>query len=592
MRQTIRKVTIGAAMVALTALAAVPVAAQAPTTVRMAITQNDKNWTPFTYQTGYPGYNVLTLMYDTLLWHDASNRVIPWLASDYQFSPDGLTVDVTLRDGVKWHDGRPLTADDVKFTYDYIQEFNHGRFTPQVKGIVESTTVTGPGRLSFRLSQPSAAFATAPLADVTILPKHVWENIREPYPSVKGESGLAMGSGPYRMAEYNVDRQYRLVANPDYFMGKPRVDEIILQIIPEANAQVLALRGGEVDAVASNLSHELVRELSGAPGIRVVTGPDFTTSALTMNTARPPFDQVKFRQAVGFAIDVEDLVRTILGGLGTGGSPGFVHPESPFFKRGLRHEFNLGRANALLDELGYTGRDGSTRQSTTGSKLEFQILATSTNPIEVRTAEVVGAMLEKVGIKASVEALTSAEKTARTGGFGGQNPDRNFDFQMTGPTPPTQDDPDRMRTLFETWTPGAPNLNSGKWSNRRFDELLKLQAAELDPARRLTIVAEMQDVLATERPNVILYYRNGGYAHRTAAYTGWVYVTGKGTVDKLSFVSPPQQAAPAGDDEAAAAPDDDGGGGGAGVAVAVVAGAAVVGGLALLARRRKGVEQE
>ena len=459
-----RVAAVLATMVAgLTPLASV---AQAPSTVRIAITQNDKNWTPYTYQTGDPGYNVLTLLYDTLLWHDKDNRVIPWLAKDYRVSPDGLTIDVTLRDNVKWSDGQPLTADDVKFTYDYILEFNHGRFTPEVKGVLDSTTVTAPNKVTFRLKTPSAPFPTAPLADVTIMPKHVWENIREAYPSAKGEQGLAVGSGPYKMVEYSPDKQYRLVANPDYFMGKPPVDEIILQIIPDSTAQILALRAGEVDAVAANLAPELVKELASVPGLKVLTGPGYTSSALTFNTARAPFDQVKFRQAVANAIDVDGLVSQVLAGVGVAGSPGYVHPDNPFYKKGLRHEFNLAKANATLDELGYRDRDADgTRKSADGKPLQFQILAASTNPIEVRTAEVIGTMLGKAGIKTSVTALTGAAKAARTGGFGGQTPDRDFDMQMTGLTAPAQDDPDRLRTALATWTPAAPNLNSGKWSN-------------------------------------------------------------------------------------------------------------------------------
>lgn len=592
MRQRILTALV-ACLVAATLGAARTVSAQPGTTVRMAITQSDKNWTPYTYQTGYPGYNVLTLMYDTLLWHDKNNKVIPWLAQDYEFSPDGLTLDLTLRDGVKWHDGRPLTADDVKFTYDYIQEFNHGRFTPEVKGILDSVTVVSPNKVTMKLLQPSASFATAPLADVTILPKHVWENIREPYPSAKAEQGLAVGSGPYKMTSYDPDKQYRLVANPDYFMGKPAVDEIILPIIPDANAQILALRGGEVDAVAPNLPPELVKELSSAPGLKVATGPDYTTSAITMNSAREPFSQTKFRQAVGFAIDVDELVRTVLAGFATPGSPGWVHPESPFYKKGLRHEFSHAKANGLLDELGYSSRDSNgTRQSPAGRKLEFEILANSGNPIEVRTAEVVGSMLGRVGIKASVVALAGSAKAARTGGFGGQNPDRDFDFNMSGATAPVQDDPDRLRTIFETWNPTTPNLNSGKWSNPQFDSALRTQSRELDRTKRQPFIDQMQDILATERPAVVLYYRNGAYAYRTAAYDRWVYVRGKGTVDKVSFVSaedPTNQAQAATGDTAQPREDGDG----ARPAVALIAVVVLLGGGALLYRnRRKSVDQE
>lgn len=562
--------------------------------VRMAITQNDKNWTPYTYQTGDPGYNVLTLLFDTLLWHDKDNKVIPWLATDYKVSADGLTVDVTLHDNVKWSDGRPLTADDVKFTYDYVQEFNHGRFTPEVKGIVDSTTVVAPNRVTFRLKQPAPAFPVS-MADVTIMPKHVWESIREVYPSVKGEQGLAVGSGPYRMVEYTPDKQYRLVANPDYFMGKPAVNELVLPIIPDSSAQILALRSGEVDAVAANLSPELVKELGSAPGIKVLTGPGYTSSALTFNTTRPPMDQARFRQAVANAIDVDGLVDQVLAGVGTAGSPGYIHPDNPLYKKGLRHEFNLSKANTTLDDLGFKDKDSDgTRRSADGKKLQFEILANSANPIEVRTAEVVGSMLAKAGIKTSVVALTGAAKAARTGGFGGQTPDRDFDMQMTGLTAPAQDDPDRLRTALETWTPEAPNLNSGKWSNPRFDAVLKAESTELDPAKRMTEIAEMQDIIATDRPTVVLFYRNGGYGTRTGAYSGWTYVRGKGIVDKVSFVSPAETAGATSTTTASSGAASDGGGGSGGSAVAIIVVLALVGagGLLLVRSRRTRVERE
>jgi peptide/nickel transport system substrate-binding protein len=586
MRRFVRVGLVGAALAALTGVAPVASAtAQAGPTVRMAITQNDKNWTPYTYQTGYPGYNVLTLLYDTLLWHDKDNRLIPWLAKEYKVSPDGMNIDVTLRDGVRWHDGQALTADDVKFTYDYVQQFNHGRFTPEVKGIVQSTSVTGPNTLTFRLVQPSASFPTS-MADVTILPRHIWEPISEAYPSVKGEQGLAVGSGPYKMVAYDPDKQYRLQANDAYFMGKPAVPEIVLQIIPGADPQILALRGGEVDVIAPNLPPEQAKELPKQQGIAVATGPDYTSSALTFNASRAPFDQVKFRQAVGYAIDVDDLVRNVLLGVGVPGSPGFIHPDSGFFKKGLKHEFNPGKANALLDELGYTGRDGTTRQNAAGKKLEFEILATSTNPIEVRTAEVVGSMLGQVGIKVTVTAVTGAAKAARTGGFGGQTPDRDFDMQMTGATAPVQDDPDKLRTFLESWNPTTPNLNSGKWSNPQFDALLKQQAVELDAAKRLALISQMQDIIATDRPTVTLYYRNGAYAYRNGAYPGWVYVRGKGIVDKLSFVSPPEERATA-TTSGSNKVREEGSGSSAGVIVAVVVALIILGAVALAVRRRK-----
>src|SRR5205823_8420508 len=127
------------------------------------------------------------------------------------------------------------------------------------------------------------------------------------------------------------------------------------------------------------------------------------------NVARPPFDNARFRQAVANAIDVDGLVSQVLLGAGVPGSPGYVHPDNPYYKQGLRHEFNVTKANATLDDLGYRDKDADgTRKAADGKPLQFEILANSGAPIEVRTAEVIGTMLAKAGIKTSVTALTGA----------------------------------------------------------------------------------------------------------------------------------------------------------------------------------------
>lgn len=162
---------------------------------------------------------------------------------------------------------------------------------------------------------------------------------------------------------------------------------------------------------------------------------------------------------------------------------------------------------------------------------------------------------------------------------------------MSGATAPVQDDPDRLRTILETWTPQNPTLNAGKWSNPQFDELLRRASSELDQSKRLELLGELQEIITNDRPNVVLFYRNGAYAYRTGAYDDWAYVKGKGIVDKVSFLP----ASAAGREQPAARGAEEGGGsdGGSqtGLLVAVLAVAALAGG-GLFLRRRKGAEQE
>jgi peptide/nickel transport system substrate-binding protein len=533
-------------------------------TLTVAIPDNQKNLTPYTAPFEDPGYGLVTLLYDTLLWHDHENNLVPWLAEDYSLTADGLNVNVTLREAVRWSDGRPLTADDVKFTYEYVQEFEHPRFTPAVKGAVAAVTTEGPRKVTFRLAEPRAAFLTSPLAEVPILPAHVWSNIRESYPSKKAEKDLPVGSGPFRVTQYKAGKSLQLDVNAGYFMTPSSIQRLNLQVVGDPGAQASAIRAGKVDALAVNLSPDTVRDLRAAPGVTLVTGSDYTTTALTMNTTRPPFDNAEFRRAVRDAIDLGAVVGAAADGLATPASPGFIHPESPFYRKDVVHEFDVGRANASLDRLGYSTKDADgVRKSREGRRLEFEILVDGADPIDVRAAQAVSTQLAAAGVNGRVVQLASATKSQR------ETSGPDFDFSVTSAGPEVQDDPGKLAGLLGT----GGSRNVGRWSNADFDAGITAQGAAIDRRQRIAILGDLQAILAAESPSVALFHRNGGYAFRSTAYGDWVYVKGKGIVDKLSFV----RAVPRSPSDRAAVPppetgDDDGGGG----VVAVVAGLLVV----------------
>ena len=148
-------------------------------TVRAAITGDEDTITPYTYVSGFPGWNLLMLQYDSLLQYDAEGQPQPWLAESVEVNDDLTEYTITLVDGVTWHDGEPLTIDDVEFTFNYFIENAAGRFARDL-GAVESVSTDGNLTMTVTLSEPSPSFDLVALADIPIIPQHVWESVEEP----------------------------------------------------------------------------------------------------------------------------------------------------------------------------------------------------------------------------------------------------------------------------------------------------------------------------------------------------------------------------------------------------------------------------
>src|SRR5437867_1789522 len=280
--------------------AATPAAAPSPATVpslRLAILADEGTLQPYTYKTGYPGWNMLMLVYDSVMQLDADNVPRPLLAREVKAAGDGATYDIALRSGITWHDGQPLTADDVKFSYEYFLQNVYPRFTSPLRAI-DSIATKGASDLTIALKAPNPSFPIRALADVPILPRHLWSTVEG---TKVREFPATVGSGPYRLVEVAPDRVYRLQANRAYFLGAPPVDELIFPVIADLNTTLQALRAGEVHGLTRALPPEQVMPFSQPP-FKVARGASFLSTLLQINDERPPFDRKEIRQAVDLAV--------------------------------------------------------------------------------------------------------------------------------------------------------------------------------------------------------------------------------------------------------------------------------------------------
>ncbi|MFN2556335.1 MAG: ABC transporter substrate-binding protein [Nitriliruptorales bacterium] len=560
-----------------------------PSHVRGALPGFENNLTPFTITFGSLPYthDFLMLVYDTLFWSQVKEDPEPWLAEAATPSEDFRTWTVTLREGVVWHDGRPLTAEDVKFSFDYYLRAPgaSGRYAHHVSDVppFDRAEVVDPRTVRLLFRAPAPQFKIMPGGDLPIIPKHVWETVTEP---TKASADLPVGSGPFKVVEIVPDQRYRLQANEAYFKGKPTVDELELPIVKDPAAAFAALRTGEVDFVARNVPAELGEEFASNPDLRVVKGTKFESTQLYFNARKPPLTDPRLRKAISLAIDSQALVDTVILGRGRPGVDSFIHPDSPWALPAASHEHDQVAAAGLLDGAGFSARDADgVRKAPDGSRLEFRVLVSSFEPQDIRAVQLIAQQVAPIGVRLVPEVLDPATLRERRRAPEGQVP--TYDAYVSTLEAHAHVDPDGLYYFFHSPGPKGFGATITGYGNPTFDTLVE-RASAAGSAERRPLLEEAQRILASETPVVVFWYRDGEYAYRPAAYDGWLSDFGHGIFTKRSFL--PDYATQSGR-AGEGAPSGDTGTGSVWVwAVVAVVGLAVVAVFAL--RRRRGAEFE
>jgi peptide/nickel transport system substrate-binding protein len=467
------------------------------------------------------GYNQMSLLYDTLLWKDGSGQLLPWLARQYTSSPDHLTYTFDLRDNVRWSDGRPLTSDDVKFTFDYYAQ--QETLSPPViiqppKGIAKVTPM-GPTTVQISLSDPTVTFAEQVAGAVPIIPKHVWSSIKDP--GAAQSRKVLVGSGAYRLESYTGDGAPLLfVARDDYYLGAPYVKRIEERAIED---QFTGLLSGDTDAArGEGLRPETLAPFRADARFGMVTEQGSTTSPLYWNLAKEgALSDVRFRRACALAIDRRDLVTRLAAGRGLPGNPGFLSPANPFFAPVEQYEFDVAGANALLDAAGYRMGSGGVRQVPGGGQLSFELLI---NNAETPLSDILVASLRRVGIELRPKPVEIGPQLFGNKLVGAYDMAVLF-FPGPGPGGPNAD-PDILRQLFSSKVP--PTLEGASvYVNPAFDDLAARQQVTFDEAERKAIVARMQAILADDVPVLPLYYPEVAILFRKSVLDQWYFTPGQ-----------------------------------------------------------------
>ena len=356
-------------------------------------------------------YGVLSNLttHDSLIKLGPDMVPVPWLAEDWTISEDSTRFTFSIVDDAVWHDGTPLTAEDVAFSIEYYRDRD-----PQagwMQGLVETVTVDG-NEVTISLSRPYGNLLTE-FMTYSVVPKHVWEAVEDPL--MYEETDLTVGSGPFTFVSWDAAAGlFVFDANDDYWQGRPNVDRLEISVYRTMDALVMALAGGEVDTwwdYSGEFPYTHVPPLQEAGDVEFATATFLgVPAALGFNLERDPSGDLEFRQAVSYAIDYQQIADLVFAGYGSVPTYGFVPPTHANFNDEVPEmEFDQARAIGLLDSSGVVDADGDgIRERANGDELVLTLLTRGDKTSIVRATEMVAANLREVGIDSTVKAVDTS----------------------------------------------------------------------------------------------------------------------------------------------------------------------------------------
>ncbi len=431
------------------------------------------------------------VIFSSLVRPDENLRPVPDLAVSWSTSDDGLAYTFALKPGVKWHDGEPFTARDVKFTFDQIIDVKSGSRLRSDFAAVASIDVIDSLTVRFWLKAPFAPFLALLGYNAGILPAHKFRD-RKLTDASDFSRSAPVGTGPFRVIQTASGSAIVLERNPHYHGAAPELDQVIFRIVPDVNAQVAQLLAGELDIVPIEPAN--LPSVERARGVTVVRNPIVQHVYVGFNQMRPMFKPPLVRQALDVAINRKAIVDGVLKGaadLPRGTIPMVL---SGFFDASLpAPDFQPDSARAMLARAGWRADDRLRLRDPAGKPFAFTLLVDKGNPTREQAALAVQQDLRHVGIDASIETLEFAT-LVRDRVLPG-----DYDAVLIWWTTPP--DPDQ----FAFYATGQDN-NHVRYSNRRVDSLLAAGRATLDSAQRRDLYREFQREELTDPPVLVLFY--------------------------------------------------------------------------------------
>ena len=465
---------------------------------------------PYLHYPRGPGYIRMSWVFDTLVWKD-SDGYVPLMAKSWDYDADKMAFTFELVKNATWHDGKPVTAGDVVFTINYFKKHPY-RWV--VLSRVKGAEAKGDHTVVIHLSKPYAPFLSDVAGTMPILPEHVWKDVKDPKKFTEKEAFV--GSGPFKFVEFDrVKGTYIYEANQSYYAGKPLYKKLVYV---KGNPMV-NLTGDRADtaSIKPKMKKKLVSE-----GFEVIKGEYGWNKKMMINHRKEPFSDTRFRQALAYALDREEIVKKAHQGFGRPASFGLLSVDHPLYNPETPdYPHNVDKAQSLLEEMGYTKDDKGMYQKN-GKPLKVELLLSNITVAGEkspdRDGEIIRNQLEKAGIKVEMRAMEQAMTDSLVKQW-------KFDLAISGHGGILGD----AKILHEMITSegGAGSVNSARYNgNAKLVELIEKQMEEMDQDKRKELVFQIQELYARDLPAISLYYPENLAAYDKSKGVEWFYTLG------------------------------------------------------------------
>lgn len=459
----------------------------APIELVVGLSNEPKSWEP-AVNGGTSQRAVKLLVYRGLYNYGKNGELTPELAADYKISEDGLKYTFTLRDAL-FQNGDPVTAEDVKFTFERIAKKETGATFSKQLSVITSVNVIDPKTVEFVLSQPMS-----PLLDYLALPESVIVSKKWADANGGDINAKPMGAGPFIFKEYSSGQRVVLEKFDKFYKpGLPKADKITFMFYPDGNTRVTALQAGDVDLI-EYVPWKDVNTIKSDSNLKILggTGPFM---GLIFNTTSGPFKDPLVRQAVAYAIDRQVVIDTAFSGTGIPIYGMNVPTSSLAYDEKFTKFFSYDpqKAKDLLAKAGYP------------NGFKVRLLATSQYDFHQNTALAVQEELKKIGIDVVLDLPDWATRLDK-------NLKGDYDFLVVG-TAGDVADPDFLSDYYQS---GDIRLNNAPgYANPQVDELLSEGRSTVDPAKRKEIYSKLQEIVLEDSPLVYLMWRDQSYGAST-----------------------------------------------------------------------------
>jgi peptide/nickel transport system substrate-binding protein len=443
-------------------------------------------------------------MFDALFRINPEGVIVPNLALDVPsqdnggISADGLQWRIQLRDDVRWHDGAPFTAEDVKYTLELIVNPDFRAWRTTGHALVRDITVVSPTEITWRMEEAFAPYLSF-LTETFIVPKHILETATDLNENAFNQSPI--GTGAFKWGQRVAGDHLELVANPDYFGDGPYIEQLVFKYIPDMTVLYTQFKSGDIDLVGqAYITPDNYAEAATLPDRVVTLVPKTSVETFYLNMEKPQFKDRAVREALYLAIDRAAIIDALNYGVPTV-TETFMPKQSFYYNPDLpTHEFNLERAAQLLDEAGWLpGADGIRAKD--GVRLSFANSTTAGAHLREQAQQFIQQTFAEIGVEMTISNLPSA---VMWGDFWTLS---QFDSAMSGITFLIGADPDvtnRFHTRAIT-AKGGKGSNNAQYSNPEVDALLEEGARTFDPEARRAIYLKVQEIIRHDLPFLPLF---------------------------------------------------------------------------------------